>query len=69
MRNPYQVIGSLYGVLALGLVGAKMTGFLHWSWWLILSPVWMPICLAVVCIIGVIAILGSASANGRNPFN
>lgn len=44
-------IGFL-GVLVIGFVIAKLTGFVAWSWWLVLAPVWIPYAL-VLAIVGV----------------
>lgn len=41
---------SLLTVLFIGL---KLTGYIDWSWWWVLSPIWIPGLAAI-------AILGSA---------
>ena len=38
-------IGFL-GLLALLFIGLKLTGYIDWSWWWALSPLWIP--LAVI---------------------
>jgi hypothetical protein len=39
------LMGSVQGAL----VGMKMSGKLDWSWWLVLSPVWIPLVVWVLC--------------------
>ena len=38
-------IGFL-GLLAIVFITLKLTGYIAWSWWWVLSPLWLP--LAVV---------------------
>jgi hypothetical protein len=38
-------IGFL-GALALIFVVLKLTDQIHWSWWWVLSPIWIPAILA-----------------------
>lgn len=43
--------GSLLATLLLVLfVGLKLTGYINWSWWWVLSPVWIPIALVVAAL-------------------
>ena len=39
------------------MIAAKFVGILAWSWWLILSPVWVSFCLWFVAVITVCASL------------
>ena len=45
--------------LALGLlfIGLKLTGYIAWSWWLVLLPLyaWVEICLVVVIVMTFLA--------------
>lgn len=47
-----QSIVSQCFLLALTLlfVGLKLSGHIDWSWWWVISPLWIP-ALAVVCIL------------------
>lgn len=38
-------------LLTLLFIGLKLTGFIDWSWWWVLSPVWVTLVLAVTFII------------------
>lgn len=35
------------GLLTVLFIGLKLTGYIAWSWWWVLSPLWIPICIAV----------------------
>lgn len=40
------------GWLLLLFIGLKLTGYINWSWWWVLGPIWIPIgviLLLVVC--------------------
>lgn len=39
------------GVLAILFIALKLTGFVSWSWVWVLAPIWIPVIIAVVCII------------------
>lgn len=47
-------------ILALIFITLKLTGHIAWSWWWVLSPIWIPIGLLalVVLIWFLIAIIG-----------
>lgn len=30
------------GLLAILFIGLKLTGYISWSWWWVLSPLWIP---------------------------
>lgn len=38
---------SFFGMLAILFIGLKLTGFIGWPWWVVLSPLWLPIAIAV----------------------
>lgn len=41
--------------LTLMFVGLKLTNYIDWSWWWVLSPIWIPLGLAaVVCLLVVL---------------
>lgn len=47
------------GMLTILFIGLKLTGFINWSWWWVLSPIWISIAivLLVLLIIGIVAII------------
>lgn len=42
------------GLLTILFIGLKLTGYIDWSWWWVLSPIWVTI--SVVSLIALIAI-------------
>ena len=36
------------GLLAVLFIGLKLTGYIAWSWWWVLAPLWIPFVVAVV---------------------
>ncbi len=35
-------------ILTVLFIGLKLTDYIEWSWWWVLSPVWIPIALIVL---------------------
>ena len=44
---------GFFGLLAIVFITLKLTGYITWSWWWVLAPLWMPISVILV-IAGVI---------------
>jgi len=42
---------SFTGLLTILFIGLKLTNYIDWSWWWVLSPLWIPICLLLAIII------------------
>ncbi len=36
------------GLLAIMFIGLKLTGYIDWSWWWVLSPIWVSTAIWVV---------------------
>lgn len=43
--------GLLTTLLTILFVGLKLTNHIDWSWWWVLSPMWIPIVLIILLII------------------
>lgn len=41
------------GLLTIVFIVLKLTGYIAWSWWWVLSPLWISLCFAVVVLIGI----------------
>jgi len=41
------------GLLAVLFIGLKLTGYIDWSWWWVLGPLWIPfsIVLSILAIV------------------
>ena len=55
-------IGFL-GLLAIVFITLKLTGYIAWSWWWVLSPLWAP--FVVVLVIAAITFLFLAIGHRR----
>ena len=55
----YTVNGFIIGLLTVLFIGLKLTNFIDWSWWWVLSPLWigLVIVLGAFLIIGAIALV------------
>jgi hypothetical protein len=44
------------GLLTILFIALKLTDVITWSWWWVLSPIWIPILLVIciICIAGII---------------
>jgi hypothetical protein len=43
-------------LLAVLFIGLKLTGYIDWSWWWVLSPLWIPLAI-VLCVLSVVGII------------
>lgn len=46
---------GFFGILTILFIGLKLTGYITWSWWWVLSPLWIP--LAIVVAIFIVALI------------
>lgn len=50
--------GSLVGLLTILFIALKLTGVIGWSWWWVLSPLWITTGLVVVILlVGLVVVL------------
>lgn len=47
MSNPSSA-GSLNTALLAVFVTLKLTNHIDWSWWWVMSPMWIPLCMVLV---------------------
>jgi hypothetical protein len=47
------------GLLTVLFIGLKLTGYISWSWWWVLSPLWISV-LAVIAIVAVAVVIAAA---------
>jgi hypothetical protein len=38
---------GFFGLLTVVFITLKLTNYIDWSWWWVLSPIWIPICLVI----------------------
>lgn len=58
MDNRARALSALYGALLGSFVTGKVAGVISWSWWWVLSPLWMPAAatLAFMALLACVAI-------------
>jgi len=50
-NNTYERNGvNFAGILTVLFIGLKLTNFIDWSWWWVLSPLWIPIAFVLVAL-------------------
>lgn len=49
---------SFTSLLAVAFIVLKLIGYIDWSWWWVLSPLWLPLVVGITIII-VVAIIGA----------
>ncbi len=45
------------GLLTVLFIGLKLTGYIAWSWWWVLSPIWIGFALVAVIALVALAII------------
>ena len=55
------------GLLAIVCITLKLTGFIAWSWWWVLAPLWIPFVI-VFGILGIVIILSLLGVGGITAF-
>jgi len=46
------------GLLTIVFIVLKLTGYIDWSWWWVLSPIWIAASMAAVFVLLAIVIIG-----------
>ena len=55
MKKEYVYSGMTFGDLLLAaFIVLKLTGVIDWSWWWVLSPLWIPIVFMLVVVLIVV---------------
>jgi hypothetical protein len=47
---------GFFGLLTILFIALKLTGFIDWSWWWVLAPLWIHLCIlsVIIAVIGVL---------------
>lgn len=56
---------GFFGLLTLILITLKLTGYIDWSWWLVLMPLFVPV-IIIFTILVTILLLGARVRQRRN---
>ena len=54
------------GLLTILFIGLKLTGYITWSWWWVLSPLWIPFVLAVLFLLTVLVLGGTVKIKRKS---
>lgn len=46
---------GFFGLLTILFIGLKLTGYIQWSWWWVLSPTLIPIAILLVIVVVMVA--------------
>ena len=52
-------------LLGIAFIVLKLVGCINWSWWWVLAPFWIPVCLGLLMILALIAIIMRAAHNAE----
>jgi hypothetical protein len=54
---------SFTGALTILFIGLKLTHVINWSWWWVLSPIWISalFVLTIILIVGIVAVIAELS--------
>ena len=44
------------GLLTVLFIGLKLTGYINWSWWWVLSPIWIGVAIVALLLLVAVAI-------------
>lgn len=47
----------------------KLTKVIAWSWWLVTSPLWLPVAIGVIIVITCVAAIGLKADKFREPYD
>lgn len=66
MSNTTKVQGSFpfLSILCLIFITLKLTGYIAWSWWWVLAPIWIPI--SIILVVFVIVGMLYVAENNKN---
>ena len=42
---------GFFGLLTIVFIVLKLINVINWSWWWVLAPTWIPLAIAVICLI------------------
>lgn len=44
------------GLLVIVFIVLRLCNMIAWSWWWVLAPLWIPVAIAIICIIDIIIV-------------
>ena len=56
---------GFFGLLTLIFITLKLTGYIDWSWWLVLMPLFLPV-IIIFAILVIMLVMGARVRQRRN---
>ena len=56
---------GFFGLLTLFFITLKLTGYIDWSWWLVLMPLFVPV-IIIFTILVIMLVMGARVRQRRN---
>ena len=56
---------GFFGLLTLIFITLKLTGYIDWSWWLVLAPLFVPV-IIIFTILVIMLVMGARVRQRRN---
>ncbi len=50
---------GFFGLLTILFIGLKLTNYIDWSWWWVLSPIWISASFVIVIFVAAVIIASS----------
>jgi hypothetical protein len=76
VNQPKSVAGRIwnraqdaFAVFSLALIVLKLTGVIAWSWWWVLSPVWISGIVVAAVLCGLLVLFGLLPVNHRHDLD
>lgn len=57
---------SFLGLLAVLFIGLKLTGYITWSWWWVLAPLWGGVAILLVLVVIGLIVVSMEPSRRRN---
>jgi hypothetical protein len=51
---------GFFGLLTVLFIGLKLTGYIYWSWWWVLSPLWLPFTVGIILFLAALLVFALA---------
>lgn len=53
------------GLLTIVFITLKLTNYIDWSWWWVLSPIWISATIVAIILLGVVFLFGERKPRRR----
>ena len=53
------------GLLAIVFITLKLLGYITWSWWWVLAPIWIPFLIVILAFLGILFYVASVNKSKK----